>query len=234
MAVNYETINDIDGQVINFFKVCRDRPEELARLIEFTPFARGEYMAVQENHAGEEIQLADNPVENARRFAVRCSQGFGSKLADRCGWKNSKRSTGPINTRVWGKIPETIISVAERLKNAQIENADAIKLIRDYNAPDCLIYADPPYLGEVRNNKRIYRNEMMDAETHKRLLQALLEHRGMVILSGYDNDLYNSMLQGWDKRQKVGRANSAALRIETIWANFQLGLNCPGLEQTEL
>ena len=42
-SVYIETINDIDGDVVNLFRVCRERPEELARLIEMTPFARDEF-----------------------------------------------------------------------------------------------------------------------------------------------------------------------------------------------
>lgn len=101
-TVDYETINDLDNQVVNFFKVCREQPEELSRLMYLTPFSRTEYETVQEDKAGEEIQLTGDPLEDARRFAVRCSQAFGSKLADRCGWKNTKQSAGPVNPRVWG------------------------------------------------------------------------------------------------------------------------------------
>lgn len=217
--VDYETINDLDNQVANFFKVCREQPEELSRLMYLTPFSRTEYESVQEDKAGEEIQLTGNPLEDARRFAVRCSQAFGSKLADRCGWKNTKQSAGPVNTRVWGGMAEGIIQIGERLKNAQIECRPAVELIKGYNAKDCLIYADPPYLEGTRRS-RIYRKEMMKREEHEEMLTALLEHTGPVMISGYDNDLYNSMLVGWHKEEKQGRANSSAVRTETVWMNY--------------
>ncbi len=215
----YETVNDLDEMVVNFFRMCREQPEELSRLLHLTPFARKEYEAIQERRAGEEINLTGNPLEDARRFAIRCSQGFGSKLADRCGWKNTKHSAGPNNPRVWGGMSETVIKIAERLKNAQIECKPAVELIRSYNATDCLIYADPPYLGETRHS-RIYRKEMMERDEHAELLAALVEHSGPVIISGYDNDLYNDMLTGWHKETKQGRANSAAVRTETLWMNY--------------
>lgn len=215
----YETVNDIDGLVVNFFRACRDYPEELARGINLTPFARQEYTAVQEDHAGEEIKLTGDCVEDARRFAVRCSQSFGSKLSDRCGWKNTKHSAGPVNPAIWNKIPQTVFEVATRLKNAQIESTDAIQLIKDYNAPDCLIYADPPYLEETRGG-RMYRHEMMKREEHEKLLEVLINHKGAVILSGYDNQFYNDVLKGWEKQTMTGNADSGAKRIETIWMNF--------------
>lgn len=217
----HETINDIDDQVINFFRVCRDYPDELARAINLTPFARAEYESVQENKAGDEIKLTGDCIENARRFSVRCSQSFGSKLADRCGWKNSKHSAGPVNTSVWNRIPDTVFEVSKRLKNAQIENTDAVALIRKCNANDCLIYADPPYLGSTRNS-RIYRNEMMGETEHIALLDALLDHTGAVVISGYDNQLYNETLSGWKKATAAGRANSGAERTEVIWTNFEM------------
>jgi DNA adenine methylase len=220
----FETINDIDGLVVNFFMVCRDCPDELARLVYFTPFSRDEFNSVQEDSAGQNIQLTGDCVEVARRFLIRCSQGFGSKLADRVGWKNTKHSSGPVNSDAWSKIPDTIYQVSDRLKNAQIENTDAVQLINACNGRDCLIYADPPYLSEVRNGKRIYRHEMMGADEHVHLLDALVAHTGPVVLSGYDNKLYNDKLCGWHKEQKLGRANSTAQRIETLWMNYDIQL----------
>jgi DNA adenine methylase len=188
--------------VVNFFKACRDYPDQLAA-------------------AGQEIQHTGDCVEDARRFLVRCAQGFGSKLADRVGWKNTKQSAGPINPVVWNRLPDYIINAAARLKNAQIEDTDAVQLIRSCNCADCLVYADPPYMGALRNNKRIYRREMMSEASHIDLLHALMDHKGYVVLSGYDNDFYNAQLAGWHKASKAGRANNAALRYETIWMNFE-------------
>lgn len=192
----YETINDLDNLVVNFFRACRDYPDDLARAINLTPFSRQEFNEIQEPHSGKEINLVGDIVEDARRFAIRCTQGFGSKMADRVGWKNTKQSNGPVNPAIWSRVPESIYLVAKRLKAAQIENTNAVELIKACNNPDCLIYADPPYLGETRSC-RMYRKEMMDAESHKKLLDALLLHKGPVILSGYDNDLYNDYLHDW-------------------------------------
>lgn len=219
----YETINDLDGLVVNFFRVCRDYPDQLARAINLTPFSRAEFASIQERAAGEDIQLTGDPIEDARRFAVRCCQGFGSKLADRVGWKNTKKPTGPNNPEIWGKIPETIYEVAARLKRVQIENTDAIQLVRATNDPECLIYEDPPYIGETRGGKRIYRLEMLDEARHAELLDALIAHSGPVILSGYDCELYNKKLVGWRKETHTGRANSGAKRRETLWLNFDGG-----------
>lgn len=208
----YETINDLDGNVVNFFRVCREYPDELARAVNLTPFAREEFFSIQERAAGQNIQLTGDTVEDARRFLVRCCQGFGSKLADRVGWKNTKQPAGPNNAAIWSRIPFTIYEAAERLKNAQIENTDAVQLIKACNNPDCLIYADPPYLGDTRGRKRLYRVEMLTTAAHIELLDALLDHKGPVILSGYDHQLYNDKLRKWRKVVYAGRSNSGAAR----------------------
>ena len=215
-----ETINDIDNLVVNFFKVCRDDPDELARLLYFTPFSRNEFMSIQEPKNSESIVLSDNEIENARRFAVRAAQGFGSKMACRVGWKNTKKSTGPNCPKIWSKIPESVYHVAERLKEAQIECMDGIELIKKYNFEDCFIYADPPYPINVRKGK-LYKIEMTEEYKHINLLKALLDHKGTAMISSYDNDIYNDMLKGWAKATKKGRANSGEERIEVIWMNYK-------------
>ena len=215
-----ETINDIDEQVVNLFKVCREHPEELSEAIYLTPYARKEYESIQENHAGQEIQLSNDPVENARRFAIRCSQSFGSKMADRASWKTNRNSKGPIAPRIWNRMPETVIEVANRLKDAQIECKPAVQLITDYNFDDCLIYADPPYPISVRGS-RLYRREMQYNEEHIELLEALKAHKGPVVLSSYDNDMYNDYLRGWNKECRTSHTNSGKIKQEVLWMNFK-------------
>lgn len=214
-----ETINDIDHNVINFFKVLRERPEELARLIELTPFSREEFMKIQEERAGAGIQISDDDVENARRFIVRCNQGFGSKLSDRVGWKNTCISAGPKNAEIWCKVPEIIIHAAKRLKHAQIECMPAVQLIEKYNAEDCLIYADPPYIKEARL-KRMYLCEMQGEAEHLELVEKLKAHKGHFVLSGYDNEVYRKALQGYRKIEIKTYVNSGRNATECLWLNF--------------
>jgi DNA adenine methylase len=215
----YETVNDMCCNVVNFFKALREYPEELANAIYFTPWARDEFNAVQEERGGENIQLTGDCIEDARRFAVRCMQSMGNKLSCRSGWKNTKHASGGSKADEWNRLPEKLLQNADRLKNAQIENTDAIELIEKCNGADCLIYADPPYLKETRQG-RLYRHEMLHAPEHEKLLQALLNHKGYVVLSGYDNDLYNDMLTGWSKDQRCVHNTAGSKTTETIWMNY--------------
>ena len=207
-----ETVNDLHGEVVNFFRVLRDDPDELKRLIELTPYSRAEYdLAYQES---------DADVERARRFCVRCWQGFGCANLYHNGFKSGQQTNSPNPAKAWAKYPDVVTQASKRLKGVQIENLPAIELIKRYNTSDVFIYADPPYLHGTRKNY-LYKYEMTDAN-HEELLNVLVRHPGKVLLSGYDNDMYNSMLQGWRKVQKATRAEGGRARIETLWMNYEM------------
>lgn len=206
-----ETVNDLNGNVVNFFRVLRDFPDELRRKIELTPFARSEYDA--------SYVETDDDIEKARRFCVRCWQGFGSSNLYKSGFKSGQQSNSPNPAKAWAEMPETVIQAAERLRGVQIENLPALELIKRYDTPDVFMYVDPPYLHGTRKNY-LYKHEMKDAE-HVELLEVLIGHPGRIILSGYDNELYNGMLSGWRKESISTQAENGLKRVETIWMNFR-------------
>lgn len=186
-----ETVNDLDGEIVNFFRILRDRGEELEHIIELTPFSRQEYKAAYE--------VSEDELERVRRFAVRCWMGFGCGNLYQNGFKSGKQAKSPNPARAWGELSETMRLATKRLQGVQIENLPAVELIERYNTEDVFIYADPPYLHGTRKNY-LYKHEMTDAN-HKELLDVLVRHKGKVLLSGYDNDMYNNTLQGWNKVQ---------------------------------
>ncbi len=205
--VRTETINDIDGNVVNLFRVIRERTHELCDAVALTPWARDEYV-LPHNEAADDV-------ERARVFLVRCWQAFGSQVRGASGWRNRTTGKSPKEPDVWRRLPERIVIAAERLLEAQIENMEAIKLIERYNAPNCLIYADPPYMPDTRG-KYIYTYEC-DDDYHMRLLDVLERHRGSVLISGYDSPLYNERLSHWQRIEKEARAEKGALRREVLW-----------------
>lgn len=124
---------------------------------------------------------------------------------------------GPLPGKEWLKFPEKIAAVSERLMGVQIECQPAVKLIKRYSRQNVLIYADPPYMHSTRTTTS-YRYEMSD-DDHEELLQTLKQHPGPVILSGYDNQMYDEMLQDWTKQMKRAKAEGGAIRKETLWTN---------------
>lgn len=207
-----ETVNDIDGEIVNFFRVLRDRSEELERVIGFTPFSRSEYKAAYE--------LSEDDLERARRFAVRCWMGFGCGNLYQNGFRSGQQANSPNPAKAWSELPKTIKLATERLRGVQIENLPAVELIERYDTEDVFIYADPPYLHGTRKNY-LYKYEMQDSD-HEELLKALIRHPGKILLSGYDNDMYNDMLHEWHKVHKATRAEGGRRRIETLWMNYDI------------
>ena len=204
-----ETLNDIDGNVVNLFKMIRERTQELCEHISLTPWARDEYLA-----SYTPADKADE-LERARVFLVRCWQAFGTRTGLKSGWRNRTTGKSPNEPDTWRQLPERVAVAAARLLDAQIENMDAINLIERYNAPNCLIYADPPYMTETRS-KGIYAFEC-DDDYHTRLLDILDAHRGSVVISGYDHVLYNERLTGWQRIEKEAIAEKGARRKEVLW-----------------
>lgn len=208
-----ETINDRDGNIVNLFKVCREQPEELERLILLTPFSRDEFKSCYD------LDI-DNDVERARRTLVRYHQSFGTCNSSKNSWRNVQTHGGPRCATMWNDLPEIIAESCLRLKDAQIENIDAITLIQRYNNPNALIYCDPPYLPETRK-KNMYKVEMTFDE-HILLLEACKNSSAKIIISGYDSDLYNEYLSDWNVDQIATTAQMGKHRMEKIWFNYSL------------
>lgn len=204
-----ETVNDMDGNVVNLFRVIRDRADELAQKVRWTPYSREEYYAAYED--------CDDELEKARRFLVRMWQAIGGKTSDRTGWRSAIDSAGARKTKEWDSVPARILSVSDRLKNVQIEQQPAVKLIERYNRSDVLIYADPPYILETRS-KRMYKHEMTE-DDHYELLEALDAHSGPVLLSGYAHPIYDERLKHWKRETKAVKAESGKDRVEVLWIN---------------
>jgi len=204
-----ETINDLDGNVVNLFKVMREQTEALCNALSLTPWARAEYLNSYADAS------STNEVERARLFLVRCWQAFGTRTGQASGWRNRTCGKNPTEPDIWKVLPERVTSAARRLRDAQIESMDAIALIKRYAKPNCLIYADPPYTPDSRS-KNIYAFEC-DDQFHRNLLDALDNHPGPVVLSGYDNPLYDERLAHWRKVTKEAVAELGHKRLEVLW-----------------
>lgn len=212
-----ETVNDLNNDVVNYFTVLRNNADELIQELELTPYARKEY-----NDSCVPCDT-DTCIERARKFAVRCWQGFGCSNLYRNGFKSGQQSVSPNPARAWHNLSSYLPVISERLKGVQIENLEALELIDRYDTKDVFIYADPPYLTNTRKNY-LYKHEMTE-EQHVDLLNVLLKHKGKVLISGYDNDLYNKMLVGWHKEQKGTLGEGGVQRIETLWMNYEIQMS---------
>lgn len=210
-----ETINDIDCDIVNLFRCVREDAERLCRLVDATPYSRREYLDCFTREDTE-------PFERARTYLIKCWQGHGFRVAYRSGWKNDVSGREyAYAVKYWNELPDWIQGIVRRLKQAQVECSPARELIQRFHSPAVLIYADPPYLLSTRKNKRAYAHEMT-VDDHAELIATLKQHPGPVMLSGYENDLYNDLLEGWRKIQIATTAEKGKHRIETLWMNYDL------------
>jgi DNA adenine methylase len=206
----HELINDMNCLVVNFFRVLRDRTEDLLFALEATPWSRDEYDA---SHV-----VTGDALEDARRFVTRIWQAHASDLAKKTGWKNrgSKQPARGMSVR-WQRVPSELAELAIRLKDAEIENRPAVEVMRRFATKDTLIYADPPYLMETRTQK-MYANEM-SVDDHREMLDVLSSHPGPVVISGYENSIYEERLRrGWKTvKIKPPKVEKQAARMEVLW-----------------
>jgi DNA adenine methylase len=220
-----ETYNDIDGEVVNFFRVLRDQPDELARAIALTPFSREEFHRAI---AGlpTDTPKAKRELERARLFYVRARQARTglAQTATLGRWANcrdtSRAGMSGVVSRWLGGI-EGLSEIGERLIRVQIENRPAADVIRLYDGSDTLFYCDPPYLHTTRGDSKAYGFEM-DEQEHIDLAAILHGCKGKVALSGYRNKLMDRLYKDW-RRFDAGAKQCHSvkkMRQECLWMNY--------------
>ena len=123
----------------------------------------------------------------------------------------------------WRDIVEFIHEVAVRFRSVVLENRDWSLVLRKYDGDQSLLYLDPPYVPTTRS-KDLYFHEFT-LEDHARLLEALRGIRGLAMLSGYDNPLYEEELSQWRRVEFQTHAwsapgNKKPERTEVVWMNY--------------
>lgn len=219
-----ETVNDLDGDLMNFWRVLRDRPGDLERVCAFTPHSRAEYLACYEP--------ATDDLERARRVWVNLTQGRGGQMR-RTGWRffeDPRGSHSSMPDYVHAYVSR-LAPAAARLAGVSLECKPALDVIRAYaRHPGTLIYADPPYLGSLRTlNSRHgrsrgpdYTHDLRTDDDHRELLETLLGCRSIVVLSGYASPLYDDLLCTWSRRElgtQTGNGGTTRARVEVLWSN---------------
>lgn len=208
-----EVYNDLNDDVVNFFRVLRDRPSELFAAIDLTPYSRREYLESQ--------SMDGDDVERARKFFVWSWQGRGrAGVVEPGGWRFMSRDTrGRTPVDDWNNN-QHLWSVARRLKQVQIENDNALTVIKRFDTHKTLHYVDPPYVQSTRGQRWAltgYAHELSDAQ-HVELANLLHSVDGMVILSGYPSTLYDDLYADWKRVDRdVTKDNAGGVAVECLW-----------------
>jgi DNA adenine methylase len=218
-----ETYNDLDSEVVNFFRVLRDHKETLIEQIGLTPFSREEFeQAIDAPKEG----LTD--IERARRFYVLARQvrtGLAQKASSgrwaHCLLTSRAGMAGAVSR--WLGAVEDLSLIAQRLLRVQIEHAPAVEVIARFDSPETLFYCDPPYPHDSRGDHNAYAHEMTD-EQHRALADILHNVKGKVALSSYDSPLMDELYHDWQciKGPEKIIHSVKEMRQEVLWVNYDL------------
>lgn len=212
-----EAVNDLDASLVTFFRVLRDRTDDLVRLLEFTPYARDEFAVA--------LARSEDPLEEARRVWVRSRQGFAGSAGSIGNWgryPGDAHGWGPSETA--SKLA-SIRTYAARLRDVAIDNIDAVEFVDKWGLAETFIYEDPPYLPEVCSGA--VHEHTLTTDDHRRLASAnrrAVERGARVAISGYPSALYDELYAGWrrvdaDVALYSGREKGQR-RTECLWMSY--------------
>ncbi|WP_307785768.1 DNA adenine methylase [Mycobacteroides abscessus] len=223
-----ETVNDLDGHLMTFWRVLRDRPGELERVCSLTPHSRAERALAQE------ISSDLDELEVARRVFVALTQGRSGSLT-RTGWRHDLRPVSTPMPVVLQRYAGRIGQAAKRIQKVSLECRPAVELVESYGgARENLLYVDPPYIVDagIRRGGE-YRVEMRSGAAHRELLEACLSCDAGVVVSGYGSELYDGMLETWYRYEipmVTSQGSGDGRRVEVVWSNRALeGLGDDGV-----
>lgn len=225
-----EIYNDLDGEIVNVFRMARDFGTDLVRLLELTPFARTEFE--------QSYEPGDGPLEQARRTIARSFQGFGSAAVcgETSGFRANSNRSGTTPAQDWRNYPSALANIIDRLQGVVIENRDACEVMVAQDGPETVFYIDPPYVHHTRSPKtrgtvtrKAYKHEMTNTD-HEALSVTLHGLAGAVVLSGYRCQLYDRLYGDWQRVDRASHADGARDRVESLWLSH--GARAPGLFDT--
>ena len=211
-----ETVNDLDGDLVTFWRVLRDQPDELERACAMTPHSRAELALATDLDVPSDL-------ERARRVWVRLTQSRSHSMRP-SGWWYRKMPAGHAPADYVSSYRARLVDAAARISAVTLEARDALDVIRDYGSePTACLYVDPPYLGSTRATN--YRVEMTADDAHVALADALNDCKASVVLSGYDAPLYAELFDGWHRVDLQGATTLSGDtdRVEVLWSNRPIG-----------
>jgi DNA adenine methylase len=173
-----EVLNDIDQELVNFFRVVKEKPEELIASFEWTLVSRAEFERLALQNLS---QLTDT--QRAYRFYYLIMAGWGGEL--QYPRFQTSITDGGHGNRLIGAIKhlrEKLQPVYERLRTVIIENLDWRECFDRYDREGVIMYVDPPYPHNGVN----YAHNMRGWESHLELWERLAASQCKWILSSYD------------------------------------------------
>jgi DNA adenine methylase len=198
-----EIYNDIDGNLVNLFRVVADPKlfRKFLRRVQPLPYARSLY-----KYCERTLDEQTDPVERAWRFYVLLRQAVSGKRY--AGWSYSITTRKPPHS--WCNAIDKLPEIHARLRRVQIDQLDWRVCLERYDQPGIVWYLDPPYPPETRSEHKLYSHELSN-DDHVELVDRIIRLKGMVAISSYPNPIY----------AKLARASWKEVRRDT-WCHMSL------------
>ena len=210
-----EIYNDLNGGLVNFFRVLADKRQfkQFLRIVSALPRSRKLFYDFRKEHEHEK-----NSVVRAAKWFFLARQSFAGKFAQSWGYSLHSTTRGmAASCSSWISVIAGLPEIHARMQRVQIESLPAIQIIEKYDTPETLFYLDPPYVLDTRVGGKAYEHEMTDAD-HEALVEKLLTIEGAACLSGYEHPVYEPLLKaGWTiKRREVACAAAGRTRASKL------------------
>jgi len=203
-----EVVNDLDHELINFYRVIRENSEEFKRMIHFTPYSRELYNSIIKESDGS------NQIVAAWKFF----------LIKRMGWTNKPaKDTIRIDTKgsdpiLLHRIETYLWAFAERLNSIYLECKNYDAVIRQWDREYTFFYCDPPYFGTEDMYGKVF-----SKDDHKKLHYTLKHIKGKCMISYYDDPFIQDLYYGWNKKTfELKSRGGKTTNTEVIYCNFNI------------
>lgn len=217
-----EIYNDLYSNVYSLFKVLADETqfEEFRRLCDLSLYSEEMRAIYKEDLKREDL----TDVERAFRFFYvnRTSHnGIGGFSMNRVIRRGMAKSVSDFLSTI-----DRLKEVHDRLSKVTVLKRDAIELMDKYSQPNVFMYLDPPYVLSTRSSAERYAVDMTDEE-QERFIDACIRSKAKLLVSGYDCELYNKLLEnGFSKSlfevNTIDGARNPKTKTETVWMNYDI------------
>jgi DNA adenine methylase len=215
-----EIYNDIYDNVYSLFKVLsnKDLFRQLKEKIDITPYSEKLNKEYKLKLKEDGLSLLDRAYYYfyVNKTSVNAIGGFSINTIVR---RKISKSTSDYLSVIDG-----LEHYNERLSNVVVLNRPALDVIEKYDREETFIYLDPPYVHSTRTSAR-YACDMEDEE-HIKLIDTVLKCKSKILISGYDNELYDRLVDnGWNKYsfdiKTTDGKNRPKVKTEVLWYNYE-------------